>query len=181
MSAKKAAAAVLAAAMSISVIASADEFTVDQKAISVIGGESPIWVTIMDEKHYDAESQGYSRIMFDDSNQPFIDENGRTQMPLRIIGDELGFTVDWNEDKQEITMSSGENNIVLHLNSNEITADDKTITMDTTPKVVNGTTFIPLRFMAESVGYTVEYTDRRLVDEAKSVTTPIEDMWKFNN
>lgn len=168
---------------SIGVIALADDsddFIIDQKVIDVIGGgNGPVWVTIRDEKHYDNE-QGYDRIFFEEDSQPFIDENGRTQMPLRAISDELGFSVDWNEAEKKITLSQAEKTVIFYLDNDEFTVNGSIIKMDTTPILVNERTFIPLRFIGEAVGYTVEYTDRNLVEDVPSITTDIEDMWNFD-
>lgn len=169
------------ASFSFSVLAQDDsDFTVDQKVINVIGGNGPVWVTILDGKHYDAVNQVYSRILFDANSEPFIDNNGRTQMPLRAMSDELGFSVDWNETEKKITLSQVEQTIIFHLNSDEFTVNGKKLKMDTTPMLVNGVTFIPLRFIAEAAGYTVEYTNRDLVEDVDSNTTSIEDMWNFD-
>ena len=166
------------AALTAAVSAAADGE--DVKIIDVIGGGSgPVSVTICDAQHYNSEMQGYDRIMFDADSEPFIDENGRTQMPVRAISDELGFDVDWNETEKKITLSKDAQTVMFSLNSSEFTAGGKTVTMDTAPVVKDGRTFVPLRFMAEAVGYSVEYTDRSLTENINSAETPIDDMWNF--
>lgn len=157
-----------------------NDFNIDQKAIDVIAGNGPIWVTVRDAKHYNYDEQGYDRIFFEEDSQPFIDDNGRTQMPLRAICDELGFSVDWNENEQKITLSKDNETVIFHLGSNEFSANGTVVKMDTVPMLVNDRTFIPLRFVGEAVGYTVEYTDRNLVEDAASITTDIADMWNFD-
>lgn len=38
--------------------------------------------------------------------QPFVDENGRTLVPLRKISEELGFEVEWAAEEKKITMAA---------------------------------------------------------------------------
>lgn len=159
----------------------AEDFIIDQKLISVIGGmDRPVKVTIADEKHYNAEEQSYDSIVFSEDNQPFIDDAGRTQLPMRKIADELGFAVDWNDAEKKITLTKDTQKVVFQIGNQDFYINDSKQTMDTSPAIVNDLTFIPLRYLGEAVGYTVEYTDRSQMFVADPITTPIEDMWKFD-
>ncbi|MDO9566548.1 MAG: copper amine oxidase N-terminal domain-containing protein [Candidatus Desulfaltia sp.] len=42
-----------------------------------------------------------NRVFFPDQ-QPFIDENGRTLVPIRFIGEEMGATVEWRADNRMV-------------------------------------------------------------------------------
>lgn len=155
------------------------EFTVDQKLIDVIynrGANNNMRVTILDKKHYDETEQSYKLTIFPEDCQPFIDENGRTQIPLRAIANELDFAVDWNEAEKKITLSKDSDTVIFHLGSDEFTVNSDTKKMDTTPVLVNDYTFIPLRFVGEAVGYTVEFTDRSNMALEETHSGTIEDM-----
>lgn len=177
MKTKKLIAMVLtAAALSNSAHALAEE-----NSIHVIAGKGrPVKVTIADEKHYDATIDGYNSIVFDEETLPFVDENGRTQLPLRKIAEELDFKVDWEEAEKKITLTKEENVIVFRIGSEGYTVNGAESLMDTAPVIVNDFTFVPLRYLCEAVGYTVEYTDRNLVEEVETYTTGIEDMWDWS-
>ncbi len=177
MKTKKLIAMVLtAAALSNSAIALAQE-----NSIHVIAGKGrPVKVTIVDEKHYDETAQSYNSIVFDEETQPFVDENGRTQLPLRRIAEELDFKVDWEEAEKKITLSKEENVIVFRIGSKDYTVNGNALLMDTAPVIVNDFTFVPLRYLCEAVGYTIDYTDRNLVKEVESYTTGIDDMWDWS-
>lgn len=161
----------------ITVFAENNEVADNSNLIHVIGGNGPVLVTVCDDEHYNNGS--YEQLIFSEDSEPFIDENGRTQLPIRAIGEELGFSVDWDSVLKKITLTKNDQTIVFHMGSNEFTKNGETIKMDTTPMLVNDRTFVPLRFLCEAVGYTVEYTDRTKVIEANSATTDIEDMWNF--
>lgn len=144
----------------------------DPKMINVIaGGDYPVRVSIIDENHYDGSS--YETLVFQKDSQPFIDENGRTQIPLRAVGEELGFNVGWDSATKKITLVKAERSIVFYLNSNIFNINGESVKMDTTPQLVNDRTFIPLRYIGEAVGYTVEYTDRTQMPTIESANAGI--------
>lgn len=96
--------------------------------------------------------------------QPTI-VSDRTMVPMRAIFEALGAEVEWNADKQEITARyedefGFENSLVLTIN--ETTAFlygyrgvGTEITMDVPPMLINDRTMVPTRFVAESLGATV--------------------------
>jgi len=53
-----------------------------------------------------------SRINFPDA-QPFIDENGRTQVPVRFVSEALGADVGWDGKTKTVTIEQGKNKISL--------------------------------------------------------------------
>ncbi|MEN6460495.1 MAG: copper amine oxidase N-terminal domain-containing protein [Syntrophomonas sp.] len=87
------------------------------------------------------------------SDSPAVTENGRTLVPLRAIFEALGQSVQWNGTDRSIT--SG--NIWLQLDNAQAKVGDKTITLDVPAKAMNGRTFVPLRFIAESLGKDVKW------------------------
>ena len=102
---------------------------------------------------------------FGDS-EPFIDENDRTQIPLRYVGEAIGCSVDWNEETEEVTLKDNYNTYVFKVGSPEIhytftSVDgnkelvDRVDTMDTSPVIVNDRVYVPIRFAAERFGYDV--------------------------
>lgn len=87
------------------------------------------------------------------TDNPPVIEDGRTLIPMRALFESLGKSVTWNNDNQSI--SSG--NILLKLNSTIAFVGDKTVTLDVPAKLINEKTYVPLRFIAESLGATVNY------------------------
>ena len=88
---------------------------------------------------------------------PFIDENGRTQIPIRAVGEALGCNVEWNETERKVTLTKGETVVTITIDSKEMAVDEKTIEMDTTAKIIGERTYIPLRFAGEALGFEVEW------------------------
>lgn len=169
-----------AALTAIMALSSSSAFAEDNTVHVIAGKGLPVKITIADEKHYDETSQGYDSLVFSDDTLPFVDENGRVQIPVRRIAEELDFTVDWNDGEKKITLSKSDYTVIFNVNSKDFTVNGTVISMDTAPVVINGRAFIPLRYLCEAAGYAVEYTDRNMVSEAAVYTTAIEDMWNFD-
>ncbi len=90
--------------------------------------------------------------------KPFIDSaHSRTMVPLRLISEELGAKVDWNGASQVVTISQA--NTVIRLSLHEKMADvgGKKVELDALPVLKNGRTFVPLRFIGETLGADVSW------------------------
>ena len=98
-------------------------------------------------------------IEFDDA-QPFIDENGRTQIPVRALSESLGYAVSWDEDSQTVSVSAYGKLITLVIGSSAVTINGMPYTADTVPRIVNDHTYVPLRIIGELLGYNVLFYDR---------------------
>lgn len=88
---------------------------------------------------------------------PYIKQN-RTFVPIRAVVENFGAKVDWNAEKQEVTIKLGDNTVVMTVGSKEYTLNDKKMTMDVAPSIMNDRTFVPVRFVAEGLGFTVTPT-----------------------
>ena len=83
---------------------------------------------------------------------------GRTLVPLRFVGEALGADVTWNSEKEEVTIFDGEREIVLTLGSGDVLVDGVPQTIDCPPAMLPpGRTFVPLRFVSETLGAKVDY------------------------
>jgi hypothetical protein len=80
---------------------------------------------------------------------PFISQ-GRTMIPLRIIAEALGAKVDWNNATRTVIITGREETINLTV--------DVPLPGDMgTPVFVNGFTFVPVRYVSETLGATVRW------------------------
>lgn len=102
------------------------------------------------------------KILMDDAEidfpdaQPFIDSEDRTQVPIRMIAEMLGCEVDWNEKDRSVFISrTADDPVVLRVNDNRIFAGDTVVTMDTTPMIIDGRTYVPLLYVSEAFGIDV--------------------------
>ncbi|MEK3986336.1 copper amine oxidase N-terminal domain-containing protein [Paenibacillus sp. FSL K6-3166] len=89
--------------------------------------------------------------------QAFIDENGRTLVPVRFIAESLGAKVGWESKSQTIPIERSDQSIILTIGSNLATVNGKEVAFDTKAILNGGRTFVPLRFVSEVLGATVEW------------------------
>ncbi len=95
-------------------------------------------------------------ISFDQSPQ-IIDS--RTMVPLRAIFEALGMTVDWDEQTYTVTAVSADCTIVIVVGSNTATVNGQSYELDAAATIVGGSTLVPVRFIAESLGMTVDWDE----------------------
>lgn len=105
--------------------------------------------------------------------------DGRTLVPLRIIFEEMGATVNWNPSSGTITGIKGDKTISLKVNSKNAYVNGKLIQIDVPASVVNGRTLVPTRFIAESLGADVAWdreTRTVFIDSPIIVTFPDKNL-----
>lgn len=88
-------------------------------------------------------------------SQPPISESGRILVPMRAIFEGLGAQVHWDPKTQTATGIKGDITVVLAVGSTSALVNNKTITLDVPAKIVNSSTLVPARFVAESLGASV--------------------------
>ena len=86
-----------------------------------------------------------------------VQMNGRTLVPLRDIFEALGATVNWNAAAQTISATRGTTQIGLALNNRTASVNGTPVTLDQAATLINGSTFVPLRFVAEATGAKVDW------------------------
>ena len=89
------------------------------------------------------------------TDKPFIDENGRTQAPLRAVMEHFGCNVSYDEKTRTAEASKPGRVVTLTIGSPDMTVNGGTVKMDTAARIVNDRTYIPIRFVAEALGFDV--------------------------
>lgn len=116
--------------------------------------------SFMDGKKIKANREG---LEFD--VQPVIKE-GRTLIPVRAITEAMGAKVEYTSETGIVTITSEDGLIVIlfYLNEDDngkvtVTKDGATtdVTTDVRPGIINNRTFVPLRFIAETLGLKVTH------------------------
>lgn len=89
--------------------------------------------------------------------EPFVDNQNRTQVPVRFIVENMGYDVEWVQKKQQVIITGEGKEIILTLGSNKALVNGEVTEFDTFVFAKNGRTFVPLRFVSETLGATVDY------------------------
>ena len=83
--------------------------------------------------------------------------NGRTMVPMRAIFEKLGATVIWDDATKGITAKKGEKTIILTLNRKTAYINGSANILDAAPTTLGGRTMVPVRFVSEAMGCTVQW------------------------
>ena len=86
---------------------------------------------------------------------PYIDSAWRTMVPFRVLGESFGATVDWDQDAQSVTYVVGDTELVMTIGEETYTINGEEFNMDTAPVLSGDRTYVPVRFVAEGLGFTV--------------------------
>ena len=113
-------------------------------------------------------------------------EKGNTLVPLRGIFESLNAKVTWNAKDRTIDASKGNQKVWLKIGSKTAKVNNKNVTLAAPPKIVNGNTLVPLRFVSESLGESVKWdgATRAIVIGKSSLTeilfkASVADIKKF--
>ncbi|QGQ98817.1 copper amine oxidase N-terminal domain-containing protein [Paenibacillus psychroresistens] len=98
------------------------------------------------------------KVLFPDT-EPFIDDNGRTMVPVRFVSEKLGGEVKWDAASKVVTITYKSKVITMPLDSKEVTIDGASITLDTSAVLTEGRTMVPLRFVSEAMEATVVWDE----------------------
>lgn len=94
--------------------------------------------------------------IFEETALPFI-QNGRTLMPLRALGEEIGAEVTWNESDRKVFLEKDGVTIELKIDSNIAYVNGEEVELELPATIVNGRTFVPARFIGEVMDINVEW------------------------
>jgi hypothetical protein len=87
---------------------------------------------------------------------PYIDtSSGRTLVPVRYLGDALGAQTNWDAASQTVTVTKGSTTISMVIGSTALNVNGQAQTMDQAPVINGGRTFLPARWVAEALGYSI--------------------------
>lgn len=90
--------------------------------------------------------------------------NDRTMLPARFIAENLGATVEWDGEKQLVTIT-GKNEkqedvtILITIGSDYAKVNGEDVKLNSPAFVENDRTYTPIRFISENLGATVEWNE----------------------
>ncbi len=83
--------------------------------------------------------------------------NGRTMVPIRAIIEAMGGNLVWTANEQRLDISLKSKTMKLWVNKTTADLDGRQLKMDVPPKIINGRTMVPLRFVSENLGSPVTW------------------------
>jgi hypothetical protein len=96
-----------------------------------------------------------SRVRFE--GQPPIEQDGHVLVPLRGILEKMGAYVDFDSSTQTVVAYQGNTHLSLPIGRRTATVNGQSVPLDVPAQVINGSTMVPLRFVAETLGANVAF------------------------
>ena len=93
----------------------------------------------------------------DSSGYPYIDDNGRTMVPLRVTMEAAGAAVGWDQGKQTAIVITEHDRIEVPVGAGYLYNNNTKVDNDTAAVVKDGRTYLPIRAVLESADFTVEW------------------------
>ena len=87
---------------------------------------------------------------------PYVDSNWRTMVPIRALAEAFDAEVYWNQDDSTVTINfDAGTEIVMTVGEDTYTVNGAEATMDTEPVNAGDRVYVPIRFAAEGLGFSV--------------------------
>ncbi|MBR1443003.1 MAG: copper amine oxidase N-terminal domain-containing protein [Firmicutes bacterium] len=93
------------------------------------------------------------------TNQEPVVEEGRTLVPLRGVFDKMGYSIDWIADTKTAQLKKDGVDISVMIGEDCIYKNGEEIKIDVPAKIINGSTMIPLRAVADAGGVEILWDD----------------------
>lgn len=87
----------------------------------------------------------------------------RTFLPLRAVTEELGYTVAWDGDKREVTLTKSDETVAMIIGKKTYRLNGKEAAMDVVPFLEKNRTFIPARYLGEATGLPVKWMPKERI------------------
>ncbi|HEV2439369.1 MAG TPA: copper amine oxidase N-terminal domain-containing protein [bacterium] len=84
-------------------------------------------------------------------------QNGRVLVPLRGVFERLGATVAWDDRTQTVLAQRGATGVSLVIGQTQAMINGRPAAMDVPAMLVGGRTMVPLRFVSQALGATVNW------------------------
>ena len=88
--------------------------------------------------------------------------NDRTMIPIRKVANAIGITDDnvmYDGASRKAVFASGTQTVILTIDNATASVNGEDVQLDTPATIVSDRTLVPLRFIGETFGYKVDYTD----------------------
>ncbi|MCH5185924.1 MAG: NAD(P)H-dependent oxidoreductase [Oscillospiraceae bacterium] len=91
--------------------------------------------------------------------------NDRTLVPIRAIIEAMGGSIDWEAETRTVMLNYDDDEIRLVIDSETAYLNGGENTLDSAPVIINNRTMLPIRFIAESFNFDVDW-----MQETRTIT-----------
>lgn len=83
--------------------------------------------------------------------------NGNTMIPIRFVTEALGGTVRWDDKERKVTIIRDGKMLDLWIDNPDLLVNGQRITAEVAPRIMNDLSMVPLRIIAENMGWKVSW------------------------
>ncbi|MEJ8303279.1 N-acetylmuramoyl-L-alanine amidase family protein [Saccharibacillus sacchari] len=83
--------------------------------------------------------------------------NQTTMVPIRVVSEQLGYSVNWNQSEGRVTIGGEASPLVLTIGSATAGSASGNVQLEQAPFVRSSTTYVPLRFVGSQMGLGVKW------------------------
>ncbi len=123
-------------------------------ALSLVSFSLPLTANALTEKIFISIKINGQLIGMD--TLPYV-KNDRTFVPVRFVSEALNATVAWDSEEKKVTISQDDKTIEMWLDSNRIITNGQEQLMDVSVECLDNRIMIPVKFITEALGATVEW------------------------
>ena len=110
---------------------------------------------------------------------PPMEIDGRVMVPVRVIFEALGASVEWVEEAQAVNAQKDGTYITLFLDNTTMYVNGKEKKLDVPAKEIGGRTLVPVRAISEAFGTSVDWDDSEqtviLKNDGKGIKEEVEE------
>jgi ankyrin repeat protein len=118
------------------------------------------------------------KLIFD---RPPIMVNNRVLVPVRSVIEALGGQAEWNAENQEVTLKRTVQEIHLQIGSKTATSKTRSYQLDQEPILFQDRTMVPVRFISETLGATVNWDEQHNAVLISSIPIQMLDAIRSDN
>jgi N-acetylmuramoyl-L-alanine amidase len=82
---------------------------------------------------------------------------GNTLVPVRVIAENLGAKVGWDGSVRKVTVKDDDVSIEMTIDRPQVKVNNSDKTLEVPPKIIDGNTMLPVRFVSETMGVQVTW------------------------
>ena len=93
---------------------------------------------------------------------PVLLSNATTVVPIRTLIEVLGGNISWDSSTQQVRIEYRGHVLVLTIDDDQALGDGKVYPLSTSPRIIDGRTMLPLRFVSQMLGCFVDWYQETL-------------------
>lgn len=89
--------------------------------------------------------------------------DGHTLLPVRALGEAVGAEVEWNGETRQVTLIRDDITILMTIDDTTVYINGVAESLTSPAIIIEGRTFLPLRFIGNSLGFDVSWAQETLI------------------